>query len=60
MKNMIKLIEKFLFWIYGNENLISNEGYKILSDPTKRKRLIEWIENYHKTGVWDYSFWDEK
>jgi hypothetical protein len=59
---MTKHLIKFLDLVLGfdeNDSLISKEGYEILADPIKRVKLREWIENYHKTGEWDYSFWDE-
>lgn len=52
-----KLINKIIFSIYGEDVLITNEGWSYLNDPEKRKKLREWIEIYHKTGKWDYSFW---
>lgn len=42
------------------DSLISEEGMEILSDPVKRVKLRQWIENYHSTGVWDYSFWSNE
>lgn len=59
---MKKHLIKFLDLVLGydeNDSLISKEGYDILADPIKRAKLREWIDNYHKTGEWDYSFWDE-
>ena len=59
---MKKHLIKFLDLVLGydeNDSLISKEGYEILRDPVKRVKLREWIDNYHKTGEWDYSFWDE-
>jgi len=57
---MIKrILNKLSLWLHGDETLISDEGYEILADPVKRVKLRKWVENYHKTGVWDYSFWDE-
>jgi hypothetical protein len=59
---MIGIFTKFLDIILGyneDDTLISDEGYKILADPVKRVKLRQWIDMYHKTGIWDYSFWDE-
>jgi hypothetical protein len=58
---MKKYLIKILDLVLGfdeNDSLISKEGYEILADPIKRVKLREWIDNYHKTGEWDYSFWD--
>ncbi len=54
-----RIINKILFYIYGEDVLITKEGWSYLNDPVKRVKLREWIELYHKTGVWDYSFWYE-
>lgn len=54
-----RIINKILFSIYGEDVLITKEGWSYLNDPVKRVKLRQWIELYHKTGVWDHSFWDE-
>ena len=57
-KHLIKFIE-ILLGYNEEDSLITKEGYEILADPIKRAKLREWIEIYHKTGVWDYDFWNE-
>jgi hypothetical protein len=57
---MIKrFINKLLFSIYGEDTLITKEGWLILNDPVMKKRLREMIENYHKTGEWDFRIMDD-
>lgn len=50
-----KLIDKILFSIYGEDTLITKEGWEILNDPIKRVKLRLMIDNYHKTGIWDFT-----
>lgn len=44
--------------VYGNTSLISDEAKDILNDKNKKDKLLKWIENYKKTGFWDFSFWE--
>ena len=53
-----KLRDSFIKYLKP-DSLISDEGLEILNNPIKRAKLREWIDIYHKTGVWDYSFWEE-
>lgn len=36
-----------------DKDIVSDEGKKILSDPTKRKLLNEAIDHFHKEGNWE-------
>jgi hypothetical protein len=55
---MKRLIDKIMFFIYGDDSLIKKEGWEILNDPIKKVKLREMIDNYHKTGSWDFSIMD--
>ena len=41
------------------ESLVSDEGVMLLRNPHKKNLLREFIDNYHRTGVWDYSIFKE-
>lgn len=43
-----------------DDSLISREGWKILNDPVKRVKLREMIDNYHKTGIWDFKILEDE
>ena len=49
------MLDKIITFIYGNESLISDEGCELLQNEDSRLKLRKMIENYHKTGKWDYS-----
>ena len=49
-----------LSWLSGeSDSLISEKGWEILRDPVKKVRLREMIDNYHKTGIWDFKILED-
>jgi len=39
----------------SEERFISEEGWEILNDPHKKKKLNEMIDDYRKNGIWDFT-----
>lgn len=49
------LISKLLKDIKENtaSDIVSDQGRRVLGDPTKRESLRKAVEHYHKEGNWD-------
>lgn len=49
------LISRLLKDIKKNtaSDIVSDQGKKVLGDPTKREDLRKAVEHYHKEGNWD-------
>lgn len=53
---MVRIIYRKICDFFRDDTLlISEEGYVMLRDPEKKIKLRKMIDNYHKTGKWDFS-----